>query len=1158
MANNVTITGIKYGTTTITASYTDGGKTVTASVNNFKVTAIAPTLTFTAGANLTYNGSSQSLGKVSYNGDGTAYYYIQKATSQPDTPSASASGWTKISNGGTISATDAGTYYIFLKAVGAAGGNYTEVSPELGGNKTIDKRVVNVTNVPAYVLEKLTYNGSNNTNGSDQILIDAGACGAGGVMYYHVSTSAVAPSWNGGSGWSTDLPTGKDADSYYVWYYCLVSDKNNNTAGTNTNAVKALANSPKIIARKNSATASAVTNLVYNGTTETNGSPQSGVTGSNVSWTGSTSKTNAGSYSASATPQSNFAWDDGTFAAKTINWSIASRGQTAPVLQGATTTYPNTATATVKTDGTVEGGTSTAPGELIWSNQSRSTAGSQTATAYYAATATNFKASPVSGGVTVKVNARTVTIKAPTFNSNTLTYTGSAQTILTAGSCTTGGVMYYYKSTSSTKPSFGTSTWTTTAPTQETNAGTYYVWYYCSVSDTTNNTGLGINTVTAVSGNPKTINRKAVTVTAGSASKTYDGTALTKNSATLSGAVDGHTLGTVSVSGTQTNAGSSSNTASSAQILSGTTDVTKNYTITYKPGTLTVNKANLPVIEVNCNVPWDGESHSSTVTVNVKSPAVWDGKTIVKGSSTSYETTVTENGVAGTPYALHTATAYTAPTTVYYKITGGTNYNDYADSVTFEISKVNATLPGTISGDSVSEGNVSYHNVARATVTKDYTGGTLQYATSADGKTWGSWAEVAWNSGNLTANPSRTEIGTTYVKFRVLGDGNHNNSSESSAVTLTVYKASDANMVVDIVTSALTYNGSTCSNGTAQTIASVDLTNTGKYHGVGSYSIGYKKGSYATAQDQVTWVTSTPLKATDAGTYHVYYMFAPDGNHNNRKPWSSHKDNYVGSVTINPKAGSLSGATTNRTYNGTNGNNGTAQVIGSVSSSTGSYYLGLGSSSTSAPTSWGSANASLSQTDAGTYYVWAKCDASSNGNCAAVAAKYIGTATISPKTSTVTYSVNTSIEEFCILTATPASNWTRTGYHPEIATSSATGTGTGVITYDISQSGWSISNDGKTITIPSTAAADTYDITVTASQAGDGNWAAGSVSKKISVTLKANALERITLTLESNQIPFNGTTNGTVLAIYTNGADKDVTSSATYSSDPTGIVTITK
>ena len=47
MANSVTITGIKYGTTTITASYTDGGVTKTSSVS-FSVAAIAPTLSFTA------------------------------------------------------------------------------------------------------------------------------------------------------------------------------------------------------------------------------------------------------------------------------------------------------------------------------------------------------------------------------------------------------------------------------------------------------------------------------------------------------------------------------------------------------------------------------------------------------------------------------------------------------------------------------------------------------------------------------------------------------------------------------------------------------------------------------------------------------------------------------------------------------------------------------------------------------------------------------------------------------------------------------------------------------------------------------------------------------------------------------------------------------
>lgn len=1134
MANKVTITGIKYGTTTITASYTDGGKTVTASVNNFKVTAITPTLTFAAGTPPTYNGGQQSLGTVSYNGDGTAYYYIQKAESQPSTPSASASGWTKISNGGTISATDAGTYYIFLKAVGKAGGNYTGVEPKVGGNNTINKRPVTVTTVPTYVSAGLTYDGTNNTNGSDQTLITAGACGTGGVMYYYVSTSSSTPSWSSASdsGWSTSLPTGKDAGSYYVWYYCLVSDTNNNTAGTNTNAVKALANSPKNIARNPIASASPVTKLVYNGTTETNGTSQTGIKGSNVSWTGSTTGINAGDYTASATPLSNFAWSDETFAAKPITWSIARRGQTAPVLQGATTTYPTTATATVKKKGTVAGGTADAPGELIWTNQSRSTAGSQTATAYYAATAINFEESPVSGGVTVKVNARTVTITAPTFNSNTLTYTGSAQTILNAGSCTTGGVMYYYKSTSSTKPSFSTSNWTTTAPTQETNAGTYYVWYYCYVSDTTNNTGSGINTVTAVSGNSKTINQRKLTVTAASKSKEYDGSPLTINSATLSGHVSGHKLYSATYGGSQTTVGSSSSTVSDAVIKSGSTIVTDNYDITYANGTLTVTAASFTVSEPDQEYTYTGSPQGVAITVSE-----------LKGSQTA---TIKYRTASSGDYTLTDAPQITnvsqSPLTVYWQVTAP-NHTPQTGSYTITIKKADSTLPGTISGASV-----YFHDTARATVTKNYIGGTLQYTTD-NGSTWNN---VTWHDGNYTANPSRTAVGDTTVKFRVLGDGNHNNSSVSNAITLTVYQATDARMEVDIVTSTLTYNGTTCSNGTAQTIASVDST---KVHGVSSYSIGYKKGSAATADSQITWnnANTTPLEATDAGTYYVYYKFSADTDHSNSKAYTE-----VGSVTINPKAGSLTASVTNRTYNGTSGDNGTAQVIGSVSSSTGSYYLGLGSSTTSAPSSWGSANTSLSQINAGTYYVWAKCNASSNGNCAAVAAKYIGTATISPKTSTVTYSVNTPIEEFCILTATPASTWTRTDYHPEIATSSATGTGTGAITYSISQSGWSISSDGKTITIPSTAAANTYSITVTATQAANGNWAEGSKSQTISVTLKANALERIELSLLAKQIPFGGTTTGTVTAHYTNGADKDVTSSATYSSDPTGIVTITK
>lgn len=54
-----------------------------------------------------------------------------------------------------------------------------------------------------------------------------------------------------------------------------------------------------------------------------NGYPQTGVTGSNVSLSGTTSATNAGTYTAYATPTNGHAWSDGTRSTKTITWTIS-------------------------------------------------------------------------------------------------------------------------------------------------------------------------------------------------------------------------------------------------------------------------------------------------------------------------------------------------------------------------------------------------------------------------------------------------------------------------------------------------------------------------------------------------------------------------------------------------------------------------------------------------------------------------------------------------------------------------------------------------------------------------------------------------------------------------------------------------------------------
>ena len=73
------------------------------------------------------------------------------------------------------------------------------------------------------------------------------------------------------------------------------------------------------------------------------------------------------------------------------------------------------------------------------------------------------------------------------------------------------------------------------------------------------------------------------------------------------------------------------------------------------------------------------------------------------------------------------------------------------------------------------------------------------------------------------------------------------------------------------------------------------------------------------------------------------------------------------------------------------------------------------------------------------------------------------------------------------------------------------------------------------------------------------NYEAVSVQKTVSVVINAVELVSINLVIPQTTIVFGGTTTASVYANYNNGSDpKDITTIATYSSDPTGIVTITK
>lgn len=112
-----------------------------------------------------------------------------------------------------------------------------------------------------------------------------------------------------------------------------------------------------------------------------------------------------------------------------------------------------------------------------------------------------------------------------------------------------------------------------------TNAGTYTVYVKA-----TNPNYADVATEAQV-----IINQREITFTADSASKRYDGSALTAATAKLTAGsvVDGQNW-TVTVTGSQTRVGNSENIASNAIIKAGDMDVTGNYKITYEAGTLTV------------------------------------------------------------------------------------------------------------------------------------------------------------------------------------------------------------------------------------------------------------------------------------------------------------------------------------------------------------------------------------------------------------------------------------------------------------------------------------------------------------------------------------------------------------------------------------------
>ena len=357
--------------------------------------------------------------------------------------------------------------------------------------------------------------------------------------------------------------------------------------------------------------------------------------------------------------------------------------------------------------------------------------------------------------------------------------------------------------------------------------------------------------------------------------------------------------------------------------------------------TLAVSKYTTSITFYSTDRAYNGSALYASAYVNFPSGGKTPKGTIYYGTSSGSKTY--SASYSGSSVALSSVNVvnYNASATVYAYFVPDTTCNDVYNqsgnaSRTFKINaKAASALPTSWSGSSR-----TYHNTATVTAT-GYSGGTLYYRTSTDNSTWGSWS---------TTKPTRTAIGTTYVQCYVAGDSNHNNSSVSSSVSITVGKAADASMSVSL-SSGLTYNGN------AQVLAKVNSS-----HGVSTYYIGYNTSKTNASDSEVSWGSANgSVSATNGGTYYIYYKFSPDGNHSNSKSCT-----YVGSVTIGQKSGYGTVSISNWTY-GQTASNPTAS--GSSSSITYTWYNSGKTQLSSRP---GSTSA------VGTYYIKATFAANSN------------------------------------------------------------------------------------------------------------------------------------------------------------------------------------
>ena len=778
------------------------------------------------------------------------------------------------------------------------------------------------------------------------------------------------------NGTTITIAANTPADTYT--YVIVATDNNSKVTKEATYTIK--------IERAKTANAGA-SDKTYNGTNQT------GVTGTSVTWTGTTSAIDAGTYTANATPDANHAWSDGTTNAKAITWKM--NPKSIAVTWGTTTTFTYNGQPQAPTVSATSGIT----GETI--NVTRTTgtnAGSYTSTA---------SISSVTGGRARKenytltgntkaftINKANATMTDPTLATGLVYNTKAQNLIAKAGNGAGGTIKYGLGANNTTAPT----TWNTSVT--GTDAGTYYVWSKVDADGNHNNVGAKyIGTVT--------IAKATVTIPTSPVKQyTYNGQAQ----------AHGYTLPT----GTAIENNGTTASATDAGTYNIVLKLTSASNYQWSDKTTTNKTINWKINPKSVAVTW-GTTVTFTYNGQAQAPTASATSGITGETINITRTTETNAG------------SYTSTASI-SSVTGGRarkeNYTLTGNTKAFTINKVAAGNPTLTAVTATYDGKAHY-----VTVSGGY-GGTINYRTSTNNSSWGSWS---------TTKPSLTNAGVLYVQAYVVGDGNHNSTGTTGSVAITVNKATVT--IPGSPVKQYTYTGSAISHGytapsgssivTSGTTASatnagtynivLQLANTSNYKwsdgSVTNKTVNWKINkanstnptltavtanydgkahpvtvsggaggtiNYRTSTNNSSWGSwsTTKPSLTNAGKIYVQAYVVGDANHNNTSATGSV------AITINKVNATMANPTlaTGLVYN----TKAQSLLSNAGSASGGTIKYGIGTNSTTAPTSW---NTSVTGTNAGTYFVWSKVDADGNHN--GVAAKYIGMVTIAKATITV-------------------------------------------------------------------------------------------------------------------------------------------------------------